>query len=286
MTVAEQYGTELAAIAAQLHSITVQVRGHRSGVGSGVIWRSDGLIVTNAHVVPGAIAEVELADGRTFRAQVKERNWQRDLVALQVQASELPAAAIGDSDQLRVGELVLAMGHPHGQRGALTTGMVHRVGASTSRSWIQTDVQLAPGNSGGPLANAQGQIIGLNTMIVGGKGFAIPSRVIQQFLQTPAEQPYLGVMLQPVRVPALGRRSVGLLITAIEPDSPAAAANLLPGDIVIGLRGRRFRHPGELFHTLTYANSGDGLPLLILRGTQSLTVDVVLWGRTSNSKIA
>ncbi len=244
MTVAvENFGTELAAIAEQLRSVTVQVRGHRSSSGSGVIWRADGLIVTNAHVVPGAIAEVELGDGRTFRAQVKERNWQRDLVALQVAASELPAAIVGDSHQLRVGELVLAMGHPHGQRGALTMGIVHTVSSSNSRSWIQTDVRLAPGNSGGPLANAQGQVIGLNTMIVGGKGFAIPSHVIQQFLQQPAEQPYLGVVLQPVRVPSLGRRSVGLLITEIEPDSPAAAAKLLPGDIVIGLRGRRFRHP-------------------------------------------
>lgn len=286
MTVAMEFGTELAAIAEQLRSITVQVRGQRSSSGSGVIWRADGLIVTNAHVVPGAIAAVELADGRTFSAQVRERNWQRDLVALQVSASELPAAIVGDSDHLRVGELVLAMGHPHGQRGALTTGIVHTVGSSPSRSWIQTDVRLSPGNSGGPLANAQGQVIGLNTMIVGGKGLAIPSRIIQQFLQQPAEQPYLGVVLQPVRVPSLGRRSVGLLITEIEPDSPAAAAKLLLGDVVIGLRGRRFRYPGELFHTLTYSHSGDSLSLLILRGNQSLTVDVVLWGRTSNSKIA
>lgn len=286
MTVAEQYETELSTIAEQLRAVTVQVRGHRASSGSGVIWRPDGLIVTNAHVVAGAIAEVALADGRTLQAQVKERNWQRDLVSLQVTASNLPAASVGNSDQLRVGELVLAMGHPHGQRGALTLGIVHTVGSSTSRSWIQTDVPLAPGNSGGPLANAQGQVIGINTMIVGGRGFAIPSHVIQQFLQQPTEQPYLGVVLQPVRVPSLNRRSVGLLITEIEPDSPAAAAKLLPGDVVIGLRGRRFRHPGELFHTLTYSNSGDGLPLLILRGDQALTVDVVLWGRTSHSKIA
>ncbi|MDX2213377.1 MAG: trypsin-like peptidase domain-containing protein [Oculatellaceae cyanobacterium bins.114] len=168
---------------------TVQVRGQRWGAGAGVIWQVSPLnpsnvIITNAHVVRGSSVVVEVWDGRTLEATVVARDLQHDLAALTVDASDLTAAIAGNSNQLRVGELVLAVGNPWGLVGALTTGIVHTVCPSEGDGWIQADVRLAPGNSGGPLANAQGEVIGINTMIVNGLAIAIPSHTVHQFLKT------------------------------------------------------------------------------------------------------
>ena len=277
---------ELVAIAADLSRSTVEVRSrhprHRSGVGSGVIWQADGIIITNAHVVTGTEADVELSDGQILSATVTARNVQRDLVALKVSATDLPAVSIGDAASLRVGELVLAIGHPLGVRGALTTGIIHSLGsARAARHWIQADIQLAPGNSGGPLATVQGQVVGINTMIVNGRGFAVPSHVVQTFLNQSSDHPYLGVSLQLVRVPLNRRRGFGLLITAIERDSPAAAAQLQLGDVFVGVKGQPFRQPDELWQILAHSQAGDGLSLNVLRGDQRLSVDVVLCNKPS-----
>ena len=271
---------ELTTIADQLRRCTVQVRSGKSGAGSGVIWSANGVIVTNAHVVSGTEAEVERSDGQILKATVTARNIQRDLVALQVQATDLPAAAVGDSDCLRVGEFVLAVGNPLGWVGAVTTGIIHTLGSTQTQPWIQADVRLAPGNSGGALANAQGQVIGINTMIVNGCGFAIPSRVVQRFLGDQHDRPYLGVSLQPVMVPLDRRPVYGLLIINIEADSPAEAAHLQLGDVLIGVRGTSFQTPNELFEILERSHSGDGLPLNVLRGGQRSVAEVVLYGRS------
>ena len=276
----------IATVAQRLRCSTVQVRSQRHGAGSGVIWSADGVIITNAHVVSGNHATVECEDRQVLEASVTARNRQRDLVALKVAAKELPAAAIADSSKLRVGELVLAVGNPWGVTGALTTGIIHSVHPHHRQHWIQADIQLAPGNSGGPLANAQGEVIGINTMIVNGRGFAVPSHIVQQFLSHSQDEPYLGVTLEPVRLQVHRRVAIGLLLTAIESDSPAAAAHLQPGDVVIGVRGRLFRSPNELFHILTNSHIGDGLPLDILRDNQQLTVDVVLCSRTPQPQAA
>ena len=173
-------------VAEQLRQSTVQVRGRRGpGGGSGVIWQPDGVIITNAHVVRGAEAIVTLADGRTFDAAVTARDDERDLAALKTEAADLPAAPIGDSDGLRVGELVLAVGNPLGLTGAVTAGVVHAIGGGEGprqRGWVQADVRLAPGNSGGPLADAQGRVIGINSMIAGGLALAVPSNAVARFL--------------------------------------------------------------------------------------------------------
>lgn len=168
---------ELATVAAALSRSTVQVRTSRSGSGSGVIWHS-GLIITNAHVILGPRATVELSDGRVFDAVCIRRDPERDLAALTVAAVDLPVATIGDSDAVRVGELVLAVGNPLGLVNALTTGIIHAIG---SNRWVQADVRLAPGNSGGPLADVQGRVIGINTVIVGGLALAVPSNVVKRF---------------------------------------------------------------------------------------------------------
>jgi serine protease Do len=189
-----QLSADLIALADRLRQSTVQVRGGRSSSGSGVIWQSDGLIVTNAHVLAGQArsgqaAILELWDGRVLAAQVLRHDRQRDLAALQVAATDLPAIAIGNSDRLRVGEWLFAVGNPLGTVGALTTGILHAAPRSgsdahsrSSDRWIQADIRLAPGNSGGLLANAQGEAIGINSMIVNGLGFAIPSRTVDRFL--------------------------------------------------------------------------------------------------------
>lgn len=174
---------ELAAVAAALSRSTVQVRSRRYGFGSGVIWHPNGLIITNNHVIRGPRATVELSNGRVFDALCINRDTQRDLAVLKVSAVDLPTATIGDSDALRVGELVLAVGNPLGIVGALTTGIIHAVGSKDASRWIQADVRLAPGNSGGPLADAQGRVIGINTVIVGGLALAVPSNAVERFLR-------------------------------------------------------------------------------------------------------
>jgi serine protease Do len=178
-------------IAERLRRSTVQVLGHgRSrGVGSGVVWSSDGLIVTNAHVARAAEAEVELWDGRRFRARVVSRDPCRDLATLHIAATDLDAATPGDSGILRPGELVIAVGNPLGLAGALSTGVIHSIGRLSgmgSQRWIRASVQLAPGNSGGPLANAHGEVVGINTAIVNGLGVAVPGSAVLDFLRLPA----------------------------------------------------------------------------------------------------
>jgi serine protease Do len=283
-----QFTEEFAILAENLRRSTVQVRGGRDGVGSGVIWSSDGVIITNAHVIRGSNATIELSDQQILDAIVIARNDQRDLVALKIDATDLPAAPIGDADRLRVGELVFAVGNPFGLTGAVTTGIIHNGGSNSfsRRNWIQADVPLAPGNSGGPLANVQGQVIGINTMIVNGMGFAVPSHVVQQFLQNREHRPYLGVTLQFVRVPMQGRRSFGFLITGVEAGSPAATARLQMGDVLVGVRGRIFQHPNELFYILENSHQGDGLSLEILRGDRRLVAEVVLCSKDLEAKAA
>ncbi|GAP95552.1 S1C family serine protease [Leptolyngbya sp. NIES-2104] len=273
-----------AAIVEPMRRSTVQVRVGRREFGSGVIWRSNGLIITNNHVVRGQDAIVELSDGRTFTAEVKGRNSQRDLAALQIDATDLPVATVGDSEQLRVGELVFAVGHPGGRIGAVTAGIIHTI--ESKNAWIQADIQLAPGNSGGLLANAKGEAIGINTMIVNGKGLAIPSKTVEQFLNNMGNVPYLGVELQFVRVIIDRRPAYGLLITAIEPHGSAEKAGLLPGDILIGVRGTVFQSQNELFWILQNSNVGDGITIEFLRGGQHLSRNVILESRHSEPQAA
>ena len=267
-----------------LQRSTVQIYSRGAGAGSGVIWRSDGLIVTNAHVVPGASAIVELADGRRFEAQVTQRDdqprrhcsFRRDLAALRIAATDLPAVAVRyvnlgtESDELRVGDLVFAVGYPLGQVGALTMGIVH---SASSQPWIQADIRLAPGNSGGPLADAQGRVVGINTMIINGVAFAISSDVIESFLQ--GKRPHLGVTLQPVLVPLSSQRQFGLLVLTVATNSPAAGV-LQIGDLLIGVEGWPLRDANDLMQTVGTKRSGEAIRLDLLRGGNRLTQTIVL----------
>src|SRR5437016_8368144 len=191
--------TVIGEIAERLRRSTVLIHGgprrQRSGTGSGVIWSESGLIVTNAHVVPGSRACVQLWDGREFEAQVTERDLLRDLAALRISERGLSSVSAADSSRLREGELAFAIGNPMGFVGALSTGVVHAVGPVRGlgpSTWVQASVRLAAGNSGGPLANAAGEVIGINCMIAGRLALAIPSNTVSGFLQAGASAAWLG----------------------------------------------------------------------------------------------
>jgi serine protease Do len=162
----------------------------RRGLGAGVIWRQDGVILTNNHVVGDGIRTAITSEGAEIELEVLARDSGIDLALLQAGVTGLPAARIADSRLLRVGELVLALGHPWGARAAVTVGCISALGkAGTSGSRaevevIRSDARLAPGNSGGPLLNASGEVVGVNTMVVGGdQGIIIPSHVVESFVQ-------------------------------------------------------------------------------------------------------
>jgi serine protease Do len=174
----------LAEVAERLRRITVQVRAGGRSAGAGIVWLRRGLVVTNAHVAAALRAEIVTADGRAFTARVTARDPRRDLAVLAVSASALEAALRTDARGLRAGELVIALGHPLGVANAAALGVVHRAptGAPGPAGWLHADIRLAPGNSGGPLADAAGRVAGINAMIAGGLGIAVPTHVIEQFV--------------------------------------------------------------------------------------------------------
>jgi serine protease Do len=261
-------GAPFGDIVEKLRRITVQVTAHRHGGGSGVIWSPDGNIVTNAHVVEGArtsgAVEVELWDGRRLPGNIVRTDRRRDLAMVHIEADGLPASAAGDSSTLRAGELVIAVGNPLGFIGAASTGMVH---GFDNRAWIVSQLRLAPGNSGGPLANARGEVVGINTMIAGGLAYAIPSQIVNQFLKAPGEHDGLGVVIRPI--PA------GLIILEVVPHSSAARASLLQGDILVGAGGKSFQSVQDLAIAIQ-ASRGGLLELQFRRGASANVRTVVV----------
>ena len=167
----------------------VQVRDGRRGAGAGTIWHADGLVLTNAHVVRGQRPTVVLANGRELPARVLALDAKHDLAALMVEASGLPMLALGESRNLVPGQVVIAIGHPWGVLGAVTAGVVIGVGDAWSdgplngRELIATDLPLRPGNSGGPLLDAAGRLVGINAMVTGPNvSYAVPAHVAKAFL--------------------------------------------------------------------------------------------------------
>ncbi len=272
-------GRDFGEIAERLRRSTVQVSVERSrpGSGSGIIWTADGVIITNAHVARADRARVELWDGREFEAESTARDARRDLAALRVPELDLPAAIAGDSSSLRPGELVLAVGNPLGFIGALTTGVVHALGPMRGvgrQPWVQAAVRLAPGNSGGPLANARGQVIGVNTMIAGGGlALAVPSNAVADFLRHGANRPTLGITVRPV--PLDDRGLIALVVLEVAPNGPGAAASILLGDLLLGANGKRFRSVDDLADAIDTA-AGGVLTLQFARGDHGRMREVVV----------
>src|SRR5579863_5798334 len=196
------FSSALVSLVERVQPSIVQVSVNRRGGGTGVIWQEDGRIITNNHVVPSNNLNVQvlLPDGRKFAAKVLHRNPRLDLAILQVNGENLQALPLGDSAKLRIGEWVFAVGHPLGERWVVTAGIVS--GRSTLKfedgrttEYIKSDVLLAPGNSGGPLLNANGEVVGINAMIFGGDlSVAIPGSVVSDWLsELPARRVTLGI---------------------------------------------------------------------------------------------
>ena len=177
--------TALAEVAERLGRVTVQVRAGGRSAGAGVAWLRSGIVITNAHVASAPRAEVVLPNGRALTAVVAARDPRRDLAALAVTADDLEPALRADARGLRAGELVVALGHPLGVAYAAALGVVHRSPASARgpAGWLHADILLAPGNSGGPLADTQGRVVGINAMIVGGLGIAVPTHIVEAFVR-------------------------------------------------------------------------------------------------------
>jgi serine protease Do len=256
--------SDLGTVAETLRRSTVRI----GGSGSGVIWKP-GVIITNAHVARQNRLKVEVWNGQTMEGVVEKRDPRRDLALLRTPEIE-PLVQAGDSDRLRPGQIVIAVGNPLGFVGALSTGVLHGHGPIDGlgrHSWVQADVRLAPGNSGGPLADAAGRVIGINTMIAGRLALAVPSNDVARFLATSSSRVTLGVTLRPIP-------NLGLLILEVAPDSPAARASLLPGDLLIGI------DPAELYHSIEHL---DSFSLKFTRGGNPAIREVVVRLRTAQA---
>jgi len=265
--------SDLADVAARLRRSTVQVV-PGNGRGSGLIARADGTIVTNAHVAHGKRAKVVFDDGRELDGEVVAKARERDLAAIRVDARDLPVAEFRDIRTLRTGELVFAMGNPLDLVGALTSGIIHSVDRSARR--VVADLTLLPGNSGGPLADAHGRVVGVNSMVVNGLAVAIGASVVKRFIASPSERPYIGIIAQPVQVPVMGERRLGLLITDVADRSPADRAHLMPGRIVIGVGGTLLNSPDDLAVAVDDSDVGGSLRLDILDGERVGGIDILV----------
>ena len=274
--------TDTANVAEALLNSVVLIRVGR-GSGSGVVWDADGLIVTNNHVAHSDNVGVVLRNGTRLQGNVIARDPGHDLAALRVDARGLPAARIGDSTRVHVGQLVLAVGNPFGMQGVVTAGIVTGVGQVTGGNrtrmddLIQADVALAPGNSGGPLADAAGRVLGINAMIgASGIALAIPAQVVQKFLSPHrTTEAYMGIQGMPVLPRVAGKQRSGLLLTAVEDGSPAERAGLLQGDVVLGFDGQDVETEDEFQNRLFNLRSGEAVRLAVLRGGEPREFTVV-----------
>ena len=268
----------------------------RSGIGSGVIIDSKGVVLTNNHVVEGADeVVVELADGRRFEAADIKVDQRTDLAVIRIQADEpLPAARLGDSDQLEIGEWVLAVGSPFELANTVSAGIISAKGRPLGLKrtrYLQTDAAINPGNSGGPLVTLDGSVVGINTAIASnnggyqGIGFAIPSNLAKwvtgQLVEHGAvRRAYLGVgigKLQPEVADQLGvATSEGVLVSEVYENTPAAKAGIQVGDVIVSFSGQPVRTPRDLQEVVERSKFGSRQTVHILRGDQRKELQVVI----------
>src|SRR5512136_1141760 len=269
----------------------------RRGTGSGFVFTPDGFILTNSHVVhQAAQLDVTLSDGREFKAQLIGDDAATDLAVIRIDGSNLAPVTLGDSQQVRVGQVAIAIGNPYGFQTTVTAGVVSALGRSLRTdsgrlvdNVIQTDAALNPGNSGGPLVNSRGEVIGVNTaMILPAQGlcFAIAVNtakfVAGQLMQHGrVKRSVIGVggqdaplRRQLVRYHNLPLES-GILVVSIEPQSPAQRAGLIEGDVIIGYGDQSIGGIDMLHRLLTHEQVGRRTPLTILRRNDKLTLTIV-----------
>jgi serine protease Do len=303
-----------AQLAEQARGSVAQAQVGDRGLGTAIIWEvgqpdatgeAEATVITNAHVVAAGRSErmtLRLSDGREIEARLVALDPEHDLAALRAHARGLRAAAIGDSSALRVGEYVMAIGNPFGIESAVTTGVVAaqspvdpdielEPALPPESGWpgrrfarvelVQADIRLYPGNSGGPLLDARGRVIGVNSMVGGGLGFAIPSNTVKRFLDETGrtgQRAYLGVQAQTVPLSPVQRERAGVqhetvpLIIAVEADGPEAAG-LLVGDALLAVDGRMVRSAEQLVRLLNRPDmAGQERTLEALRGGKRITI--------------
>lgn len=271
----------------------------QNSLGSGVLVKPDGLIVTNAHVVRGADQiRVVLSDRREFEAKLVTQDDRYDLALLRIngEGEKFPFLELRDSDSIEVGDIVLAIGNPFGLNQTVTSGIVSAVarsagGVNDSSFFIQTDAAINPGNSGGALVSLDGRLIGINTAIYSqsggsvGIGFATPSNIVARVVATGEKggrivRPWLGISMQRV-TPDLAAglnlpRPAGLVVKDVFPDGPGDRAGLKRNDVIVGLRGQTIDDEASLRFRLATLSVGETVPVHIIRGGKEMTLQVPL----------
>ncbi|GAB4404751.1 MAG: trypsin-like peptidase domain-containing protein [Microscillaceae bacterium] len=270
-------------------------RTEAEGTGSGFLISSDGYLVTNCHVVQAAQGiQVDLPDGRRAEAEIVGQDPATDLALLRIELDNLPTARFGNSALLRVGQLVLAIGNPFGFESTVTAGVVSALGRSLRSqngrlidNVIQTDAALNPGNSGGPLVNSRGEVVGINTAIIRpGQGlcFAVASNTADFVVgalihKGRVRRGYLGIAGQQVRLSAHFRQETdlekGILVQQVEPDAPNYNREIKPGDIIISFDGKPVRGIDDLHRLLDEASIGSRISLEIIRQETRMYITVV-----------
>jgi serine protease Do len=275
-----------------------QFRREAAGLGSGVILREDGYILTNTHVVEDADKiEVKLQDGRTFKATLRGSDPKSDVAVIKIDAKGLPAAKLADSTKTRVGEFAIAIGAPFSLDYSVTFGHVSakgrsnviqgNEGAAMDQDFIQTDALINPGNSGGPLVNINGEVIGINTLIRGlhtGIGFAIPSNLAKEvaeklIIDGRFIRPWLGIGIRALREEPDFAESVkgvddGVIVASILSDGPAAKSSLKAGDVITSVDGRHVGTPQQLRTEIRGKAIGQPVTLEVFRRGKTLEVKV------------
>lgn len=273
------------------------------GSGSGVIIREDGYIVTNNHVIAGANAiEVTLNNNRTYPARLIGTDPATDVALIKIEESGLPIVPFADSDQLRLGEWVLAIGSPYDLRSTITAGIVSAKGRSMPKdpnnpnefrieSFIQTDAAVNPGNSGGALVNKEGKLVGVNTAIISqtgsyaGYSFAVPSNIVKRITDDlmdygTVHRARLGIVMLPINdeiAKELKLSSVnGVYITDMASDSAAAEAGIKVGDVVVEIGGSKVTGVSSVQELVNNFHPGDRAEVKVIRGGEALSFEVVL----------
>ena len=265
------------------------------GSGSGVIIRDDGVVITNAHVVGNSrTVRVGLADGRTLSGRVLGGDPSVDIAVVRVDTKGLPVAVMGDADHLEVGQAAIAIGNPLGLERTVTAGVVSALNRNPTGlgldGLIQTDAAISPGNSGGPLMDSRARVIGINTAVLRapgaeGLGFAVPiglaTDVADQVLKTGrVRRAFLGLSFRDID-PQLARQfglpvEEGVMVAAVDPDTPAGRAGIRPGEIITRVDGQEVRQGGDLRRVLRAHQPGDRVKLRLLGPSGSRDVDVRL----------
>jgi len=267
----------------------------RQSLGSGFIVDKEGYILTNNHVVEGADEiKVKCSDGREFKARVIGRDKKTDLALIKIASMfrDLPPLALGDSDSMRVGDWVLALGNPFGLEHTVTQGIISAtgrvIGAGPYDNFLQTDAPINPGNSGGPLVNLRGEVIGINTAIVSsgqGIGFAIPSNMAKTIisqLKTKGKvvRGWIGVSIQNITsdmVQPLGLKGTdGALVGDVVPGGPADAAGLKRGDVIISFNGKSIKDMSDLSREVANMPVGSTVAARLLRGGKAIDVKITV----------